>query len=518
MSSITNEMKSEIKKLWNALWSGGIANPLNAMEQISYFLYMRRLSVMDEEARQRAEFTGEAYTSVFEGHANCRWEEFKHMDGQAMLAHVRDVVFPWIKDDLGSKGDLFAAAMKDAVFIVPNGRLMVEMVNTIDAIYALIAKEEEKGQSFHDVQGDIYEEFLSEIASAGKNGQFRTPRHIIQMIATMLNPQLGDTVCDPAGGTAGFLLAAYQQVLVANTSPQHLSVDRFGITHGTRGDKITNDQHWDVLRNHSFYGFDFDTTMVRIGVMNLMVHGLTNPRFSYQNTMSKTFNEFNKYDIVLANPPFKGSIDKGDIWDEARLSTTKTELLFVDRIIQLLKPGGRAAVIVPDGVLFGSSKAHKSIRKLLVEECGLQAMISLPSGVFKPYAGVSTGILFFTKGDTTDKVWFYDMQADGLSLDDKRDEVDECDIPDILEKWANLDPSGENDRTSKAFFVDRSEIEANDYDLSLNRYKEIVYEPIEYDPPLEIIAQLKEMETKIMSDLNELEGMLKDYYRDHPKE
>jgi len=517
MSSITNEMKSEIKKLWNALWSGGIANPLNNIEQISYFLYMRRLSVTDEEARKRAEFTGEAYKSLFEGNEDCRWDHFKHLDGETMLGHVRDVVFPWLTSDVAAKGELFAPAMKDAVFIIPKGSLMVEMVNTIDKLYELIEKEANKGQVFNDVQGDLYETLLSEIASAGKNGQFRTPRHIIQMMATMLNPQLGETVCDPAGGTAGFLLAAYQQVLADNTSPQYRTTDRFGLTHGTLGDKITNDQHWDVLRNHSFFGFDFDTTMVRIGVMNLMQHGLTNPRFQYKDTMSKSFSEFNKYDIVLANPPFKGSIDKGDIWEESRLSTTKTELLFVDRIIQMLKPGGRAAVIVPDGVLFGSSGAHKAVRKLLVEECGLTAMISLPSGVFKPYAGVSTGILFFTKGDTTDKVWFYDMQADGLSLDDKRDEVDECDIPDILEKWANLDPSGDNDRTSKAFFVDRSEIEENDYDLSLNRYKEIVYEAIEYDPPLEIIAQLKEMETKIMSDLNELEGMLKDYYRDHPR-
>ena len=333
-------------------------------------------------------------------------------------------------------------------------------------------------------------------------------------MATIIEPKLGETVCDPAGGTAGFLLAAYHQVLAANTSDAHCSTDRFGIVHGTRGDKITSEQHWNVLRNNSFYGYDFDTTMVRIGVMNLMVHGITNPRFEYQDTMSKSFTEYNKYDVVLANPPFKGSIDKGDIWEDARLSTTKTELLFIDRIIQLLKPGGRAAVIVPDGVLFGSSKAHKAVRKMLVEECGLQAMISLPSGVFKPYAGVSTGILFFTKGDTTDKVWFYDMQADGLSLDDKRVPVDGCDIPDILEKWANLDPDVENDRTSKAFFVDKDEIVENDYDQSLNRYKEIVYTPIEYDPPLEIIRQLKEMEAKIMSDLNELEDMILDYNKD----
>jgi len=518
MTSITNTMKSEINKLWESLWSGGIADPLRNIEQISYFLYMRRLSVTDEEARKRAEFTGETHASLFEGNEDCRWDHFKHLDGDAMLAHVRDVVFPWLKSDLAAKGELFAQAMKDAVFIIPKGSLMVEMVNTIDKIYDLIEKEEQKGQAFHDVQGDLYESLLSEMASAGKAGQFRTPRHIIQMMAAMLNPQLGETVCDPAGGTAGFLLASYQQVLAENTSPQYRTTDRFGLTHGTRGDKITNDQHWDVLRNHSFFGFDFDTTMVRIGVMNLMQHGLTNPRFQYKDTMSKSFNEFNKYDIVLANPPFTGSIDKGDIWEQSRLSTTKTELLFVDRIIQMLKPGGRAAVIVPDGVLFGSSKAHTAVRKLLIEECGLTAMISLPSGVFKPYAGVSTGILFFIKGDVTGKVWFYDMQADGLSLDDKRDEVDECDIPEILEKWANLDPSSENDRTRKAFFIDRSEIEENDYDLSLNRYKEIVYEAIEYDPPLEIIAQLKEMETKIMSDLNELEGMLKDYYRDHPRE
>ena len=511
MSSITPEMKSEIRKLWNALWSGGIANPLNAMEQISYFLYMRRLSVVDEEARQKAEFTGEAYTSLFGDADDCRWDHFKHLGGDEMLAHVRDVVFPWMRDDVAQKGDLFAQAMNDAVFQIPKGSLMVEMVSTIDRIYDLIEEEEAKGQSFHDVQGDIYEEFLSEIASAGKNGQFRTPRHIIQMMATMLDPQLGETVCDPAGGTGGFLLAAYHRVLASNTSPHLLSTDRFGLTHGTRGDLITSDQKWDVLRNHSFYGFDFDTTMVRIGVMNLMVHGLSNPRFQYKDTMSKSYTEVNRYDVVLANPPFKGSIDKGDIWDGARLNTTKTELLFVDRIMQMLKPGGRAGVIVPDGVLFGSSRAHKALRKLLVEECGLKAMVSLPSGVFKPYAGVSTGILMFTKGDTTDKVWFYDMQADGFSLDDKRNEIEECDIPELLETWANLDPNGGNDRTSQSFFVDRSEIESNDYDLSLNRYKEIVYEPIEYDPPLEIIAQLKELEAKIMSDLEELEQMLKDY-------
>jgi type I restriction enzyme M protein len=507
---LNDKIKSEISKLWNSLWSGGIANPLSCMEQISYFLFMRRLSVMDDKARGDAEFLDQEHTSIFEGHEDCRWDHFKHLDGDLMLAHVRDVVFPWMKAEVAAQGDLFAQAMGDAVFIIPKGSLMVEMVNTIDRIYELIEAEARAGQSFDDVQGDIYEEFLSEIATSGKNGQFRTPRHIIQMMAAMTDPKLGEIVCDPAAGTGGFLLAAYHNVLAANTSGALCTTDRFGVIHGTKGDLITNEQHWDGLRNHSFFGTDFDTTMVRIGVMNLMVHGLTNPRLRYKDTMSKSYTEANKYDVVMANPPFKGSIDKGDIWEEARLSTTKTELLFVDRIIQLLKPGGRAAVIVPDGVLFGSSKAHKMLRKLLIEKCGLKAMVSLPSGVFKPYAGVSTGILFFTKGDTTDKVWFYDMQADGFSLDDKRNLVDECDIPDVLEKWANRDPDGENDRTSQAFFVDLDEIVANDYDLSLNRYKEIVYEPIEYDPPLVIIKQLKELEAKIMSDLEELEKMLQD--------
>ena len=331
------------------------------------------------------------------------------------------------------------------------------------------------------------------------------------MMAKMLDPKIGETVCDPAGGTAGFLLAAYQQVLSSNTSPSLKTVDRFGIEHGTRGDKITSETQWNLIKNDSFFGYDFDTTMVRIGVMNLMVHGITNPRFQYQDTMSKSFTEFNRYDIVLANPPFKGSIDKGDIWEEAKISTTKTELLFIDRIVQLLKPGGRAAVIVPDGVLFGSSKAHKTARKILIEDCGLKAMV--PSLLeFSSRMQVFQQVSFsLQRGNHWKVVWFYDMQADGLSLDDKRDKVDECDIPDILEKWSSLDPNGDSDRTSKSFFVDKDEIVSNDYDLSLNRYKEIVYEPIEYDPPLVIINQLKELEAKIMSDLEDLEKMLIEY-------
>ena len=513
MASITPEMKSEIEKIWDALHSGGIANPLNAMEQISYFLFFRRLMVIDEDLRQKSEFTGSAYTSIFDGYEKCRWDYFKHLDGDAMLLHVRDFVFPWLKNELASSGDLFAKAMKDAVFIIPKGSLMIEMVNRIDRIYHLIAEEEKKGQSFIDIQGDMYEEFLSAIASAGTNGQFRTPRHIIQMIATMLSPEIGETVCDPSGGTAGFLLGAYHRVLEKHTSPQYKTTDRFGIIHGTHGDLITKQEHWDIIRNDSFFGFDFDTTMVRLGVMNLMVHGLTNPRFKYQDTMSKSFTLANQFDIVLANPPFTGNIDEGDIWDASTIDSTKTELLFLDRIVQLLKPGGRAAVIVPDGVLYGTqSKAHVLTRKMLVEQCGLTAMISLPSGVFKPYAGVSTGILIFTKGNKTERVWFYDLQSDGLSLDDKRLEIDECDIPDLLEKWGTLANTDYSDRKSNAFFVGIDEIIGNEYDLSLNRYKEIERKNIQYDPPLVVIDKFETNQVKLAKELVSLKEKMNQFY------
>jgi type I restriction enzyme M protein len=516
MTSLTPEMKTEIEKIWDALHSGGIANPLNAMEQISYFLFFRRLLVIDEDLRQKSEFTGIAYTSIFDGFEKCRWDFFKHLDGDSMLIHVRDFVFPWLKNELAASGDLFAKAMEDAVFSIPKGSLMIEMVNRIDRIYQLIAEEAKKGQSFIDIQGDMYEEFLSAIASAGTNGQFRTPRHIIQMIATIIDPEIGETVCDPSGGTAGFLLGAYHKVLEKHTSTQYKTTDRFGITHGTHGDLITKPEHWDIIRNDSFFGFDFDTTMVRLGVMNLMVHGLTNPRFKYQDTMSKSFNLANHFDIVLANPPFTGNIDEGDIWEGSTIGSTKTELLFIDRIVQLLKPGGRAAVIVPDGVLYGTqSKAHVQIRKMLVEKCGLTAMISLPPGVFKPYAGVSTGILIFTKGNKTEKVWFYDIQADGLSLDDKRDEVDECDIPDLLEKWESLSNTDYQDRKSKAFFVGIDEIVGNEYDLSLNRYKEISREEIQYKPPLSTIDEFEASQIRVSKELGALKEKIEQYHRNN---
>ena len=512
MSSLTNEMKSEIKKLWNALWSGGIANPLEAMEQISYFLYMRRLSSMDAEARKMAEFAQKEHISIFEKDDTCKWNYFKHLEGEEMLRHVNDTVFPWMKSSLMSKGDLFAEAMRDSRLTIDKGSLMIQMVNTIDKIYSLIDEEvHDTGQNFYDIQGDIYEEFLSEIATAGKNGQFRTPRHIIQMMASMMKPRLGELICDPAAGTGGFILAAYQQILSNYTSKEFCVKDRFGFYHGTLGDKITNPKNWEYLENETFHCFDFDRTMVRLGIMNLVSHGLESPNFTRKDTLSKSFNQFNKYNLILANPPFKGNLDEGDIWNESKLSTTRTELLFVDRIIQMLTKGGRAAVIVPDGVLSSSqSKAHTALRKSLVDDHGLKAMISLPPGVFKPYAGVSTGILIFTKGDQTENVWFYDMENDGFSLDDMRDKIPDCDIPDVLENWENITNGNDIIQTSKSFFVSKKRIQENDYNLSVNKYKDIVHEKIQFDHPLIITAKMKQLEAKIMSDIEDIEQFFKD--------
>lgn len=505
---LTQTLKSKIDSLWDKFWSGGIANPLTVMEQISYLLFMRRLDAADLKRKEDAEWLGEKYTSVFEGNEECRWSRFRHKPPEEMLTHVQNDVFPFIKN-IKNGGQRFSHHMKDAVFIIPKPSLLAEAVDVIDEIYAEIERERsEQGQSFHDTQGDLYEYLLSEISSAGKNGQFRTPRHIIQMMCHLVNPKLGETICDPACGTGGFLLGAFQHILTQHTSDKLRWQDENGMTKGLAGDKLTDQRQWEVLRNKTFYGYDFDSTMVRIGIMNLMLHGVDSPNLDYKDTLSKRYDEQERYDVCLANPPFKGSIDKGDINEALALKTTKTELLFVNRIINLLRIGGRSAVIVPDGVLFGSSKAHKDLRKMLIETCELQGVVSMPSGVFKPYAGVSTGVLVFVKGGETENVWFYDMQADGRSLDDKRDKIDQNDIPDITQKWAKRDPKKDTDRTKKAFFVPVQDIIDNNYDLSINRYKEIEYEEVEYEPPKEILKKLRALEKEISSDLDELEKML----------
>lgn len=507
---LSSYIKSEINNLWDKFWSGGIANPLTAIEQISYLLFMKRIDELDLKRKADADFLGQKYTSIFDGvdeegedNQKKRWSYFKQLEGGEMLKHVQTKVFSFIKT-LKNGNQVFSEHMKDAVFIIPKASLLVEAINIIDHIYDAIDKEQKEGQSFQDTQGDVYEYLLSEIASAGKNGQFRTPRHIIQMICSLVNPKLGEVICDPACGTGGFLLGAYQHILTQHTNEQYLEKDENGIVRGLLGDKLTDERQWKLLREKTFYGYDFDTTMVRIGLMNLMLHGVDHPNIDYMDTLSKKYNEKNKYDVVIANPPFKGSIDKSDINEDLSIDTTKTELLFVNRIYNMLRLGGRAGVIVPDGVLFGSSNAHKSLRKILIEKCELQGVISMPSGVFKPYAGVSTAVLIFVKGGATENVWFYDMEADGYSLDDKRNKIDQSDIPDVISKWSLKDPTIDIDRESKAFFVPKEEIITNEYDLSINRYKESSYKTVTYETPKVILGKIQALEDEIREELNKL--------------
>lgn len=512
------ELRSKIDKIWNLFWSGGIANPLTAIEQISYLIFIKRLDEIDQKRRADAEWADEPYTSVFEGHEACRWSQFQNREPTDMLEHVRDKVFPFIKNlgkdsetskparqsfSVGRAENTFAEMMKDAVFIIPKASLLAEAVEILNDI-----KITDRNV---DTQGDLYEYLLSELQTSGKNGQFRTPRHIIRTMCELVNPRLGNRVCDPSCGTGGFLIGAYQYMLRANTSKKLLTIEEDGSESGLVGDKITDPKVWELLKNETFFGFDFDTTMLRIACMNMMLHGLDNPRIGYSDALSKRFDETDRYDIVLANPPFKGSIDKGDIHESLRqhATTTKTELLFVTLIERLLVTGGQAAVIVPDGVLFGSSNAHKSIRKRLIEENQLDGVISLPSGVFKPYAGVSTAILVFTKGGTTENVFYYDVQGDGYSLDDKRDpRPADNDLPDLIEKWRTRRKLKEPEKGDNWFRVSKKEIKSNEYDLSLSRYKPIEYEEIKYDPPQKIIDRLLKSEKEIQKDLEELRGML----------
>ena len=462
-------LKSKIDKLWDLFWSGGIANPLTAIEQISYLLFMKKLDDQDIKKKKEAKFVGKAYRSIFKNNKELCWSHWKHFEAEQMLNHVRDNVFPFIKKLNSSSNNGFSAQMKDAVFIIPKPSLLVQAVEIIESL-----KIHEQNQ---DTQGDIYEYLLSELQTSGKNGQFRTPRHIIKMMCELTDIKIGQTVCDPSCGTGGFLIGAYQYILRQHTSPKLITVDEEGGEHGLIGDKITSSKIWSHLRDKTFYGFDFDSTMLRISAMNMALHGIQNPNIKYLDSISKSNEEENRYDVILANPPFKGNIDKGDIHSDLSrtVKTTRTELLFIAQMMRLLKIGGQCAVIVPSGVLFRSDKAHTAIRKKIIEEAQLEAVISMPSGVFKPYAGVSTAILLFTKGGETDKVWFYDMTADGFSFDDKRSKIKENDIPDILEKWKQRHKLKEPKKEDKWFFVSKKKIVKNsDYILNGRIYKETV--------------------------------------------
>jgi len=510
---IAGEIRAKVDRIWDAFWSGGIANPLEVIEQITYLLFIRRLDDLQTAAENKANRLGkEIEGPVFPPGADesgapyedLRWSRLKSSDPGAMFETVSERVFPFLRR-LGGDGTTYSQHMRDARFTIPTPALLARVVDMID----------ELPMEGRDTKGDLYEYMLSKIASAGQNGQFRTPRHIIALMVEMVAPTPKDEVCDPACGTSGFLIGAAEHVRREHPEAMHDSVS---LGH---------------FNKSMFHGFDFDSTMLRIGSMNMLLHGIEEPDIRYRDSLSEgAGGEEGIYSLILANPPFAGSLDYETTAKNLLgvVKTKKTELLFLALFLRLLKPGGRAAVIVPDGVLFGSSKAHKALRRILVEDQKLDAVVKLPSGVFKPYAGVSTAILLFTKTESggTDEVWFYDVEADGLSLDDKRtplldedrlgpipvealsdEEHDKNNLPDALARWRERDGSErERPRTEQSFSVPVAEIAAEGYDLSLNRYKEIIYEDVEHLPPAEIIAEIEALENEIRAGMEELKEMV----------
>jgi type I restriction enzyme M protein len=491
---ITGEIKSKVDRIWDTLWSGGISNPLTIIEQLTYLLFIKRLDELhtlkeNKAARLKAPIEEPIFTPAQD---HLRWSRFKETSPEQMFATVRDHAFAFIKtigqSSSGEGSSTYSHHMKDATFMMPTPRVLANVVDQLDDI----------DMADRDTKGDLYEYMLGKIASAGQNGQFRTPRHIIQLMVDMTAPTPKDKICDPACGTAGFLIAASEYLT----------------TH--HSDAIYKDAASRRRFNEdTFHGYDFDSTMLRIGSMNMLLHGVENPDIRYKDSLAQSDeDDSEKYSLILANPPFAGSLDYESTAKDLLqiVKTKKTELLFMALFLRLLQTGGRAAIIVPDGVLFGSSNAHKQLRKALVEEQKLDAIVSMPSGVFKPYAGVSTAILFFTKTNSggTDHVWFYDMQADGYSLDDKRSpQPDKSDLPDILKRWQNRAAETKRARTDQSFLVPKADIAANDYDLSLNRYKEVVHEAVEHDSPKEILTRLAKLEDEIAKGRKELEGLLR---------
>ncbi|MEC7761225.1 MAG: class I SAM-dependent DNA methyltransferase [Pseudomonadota bacterium] len=504
---VTGELKKKIDALWTEFWTGGITNPLTVIEQITFLIFVRLLDVNEARDENRLKRSGVEFKRRFNAdEQELRWSQFRHLGADEMLPLVRDRVFPHFRK--ASVGTTFAEFMKDAQLMIQKPSLLVKAVNMINDLPLTAG----------DTKGDLYEYLLGKLTTAGINGQFRTPRHIIRLMVDMLEPKPTDVISDPSCGTGGFLVETMNYLLENHTSPEAVMEETDPDTGKTEktftGDLL--EDHWAHIRNDMFHGFDFDATMLRIAAMNMMLHGVDNPDIHYQDTLSNSFPEkFPKsssegFDIVLANPPFKGSLDFEDVHAGLlrQVKTKKTELLFLVLILRMLKTGGRSATIVPDGVLFGSSTAHVALRKLLVDHNQLEAVISLPSGVFKPYAGVSTGILVFTKGGRTDDVFFYDVEADGYSLDDKRDPIEANDLPDCIAAWRNRDPKRDTDRKQKAFFVPAEDIREANYDLSLSKYKERVYAEQKYDPPKVILERMKILNNDIAKDLTDLEGML----------
>jgi len=566
-----SKLRSDVDALWDKLWSGGLSNPLDAIEQLSFLLFLKRLDEKEQDNERAAQRCGKKHTPAFP-RKELRWSHWTQLPADKALKAVKEEVFPFIKT-LGGAGGSFADQMENAEFKINKPSLLIEACKAIDALQISAQNQ--------DVQGDLYEYLLSKLNTAGTNGQFRTPRHIIRMMVKMVDPRPSERICDPAAGTCGFLVNAWQHLLETHTDPRDLTYDEEGYPHGVTGAKLPREVFTEEAQRQAITGYDSDSgmTMLRIGSMNLMLHGIGSPNFRYSDTLSKAFNEEKCYDIVLANPPFKGAIDTADVNPSLPTRVKKTEILFLHLFLRLLENGGRAAVIVPDGVLFGSSKAHVEIRRLLIEQNRLDAVISMPSGVFRPYAGVSTAVLRFTKGGTTEKIWFYDMEHDGFSLDDKRQKVPENDIPDLLDCWnhrrdakfqqkraqrlaelqkqiapfktdrlkhheiihrlkfeevvandgkadaaraarekaeaelAKLQEQitplqTEINQLGRQFWVTKNQVKANNYDLSASSYRQIEQDEVFYEKTSVTLDRLRKLETVATADVADLEKML----------
>jgi type I restriction enzyme M protein len=561
------KLRSAVDALWDKLWSGGLANPLDAIEQLSFLLFLKRLDEREQDNERTAKLRGKKFTPIFL-RPDLRWSHWTQLPANTALKLVKDAVFPFIKT-LGGAGGSFAAQMENAEFKINKPSLLIEACRAIDAMQISAQNQ--------DVQGDLYEYLLSKLNTAGQNGQFRTPRHIIRMMVNMRGPRPGERICDPAAGTCGFLVNAWQHLLETHTDPRDITYDEEGYPHGLTGSKLTKEEY-EFSQTRALTGFDSDSgmTMLRIGSMNLMLHGIAAPNFRYTDTLSKAFGEERTYDVVLANPPFKGAIDASDVNPTLPVKCKKTEILFLHLFLRLLENGGRAAVIVPDGVLFGSSNAHVDIRKKLIEENRLDGVVSMPSGVFRPYAGVSTAVLLFTKGGTTEKIWFYDMEHDGYSLDDKRQRVPANDIPDLLDCWkqrrdakfqqkraqrladlqkeiaplkkdrlehraiihrlkfeevvsktpdkartaretaetelaelqSRITPlQTEINQLTRQFWVTKDRVKANNYDLSASRYRQVEQDEEFYEEPSTTLERLQRLETVAIGMVSDIEEM-----------
>jgi type I restriction enzyme M protein len=561
-------LRSAVETLWDKLWAGGLSNPLDSIEQLSFLLFLKRLDEREQDAERAAKLRGKKFTPIFPD-PDLRWSHWTQLPADKALKQVKEAVFPFIKT-LGGAGGSFAAQMENAEFKINKPSLLIEACKGIDAMQ--ISSQNQ------DVQGDLYEYLLGKLNTAGQNGQFRTPRHIIRMMVNMCDPRPGERICDPAAGTCGFLVNAWQHLLETHTDPRDITFDEEGYPHGLTGSKLTKDEY-EFSQTKALTGFDSDSgmTMLRIGSMNLMLHGIAAPNFRYTDTLSKGFTEERAYDVVLANPPFKGAIDAADVNPTLPVKCKKTEILFLHLFLRLLENGGRAAVIVPDGVLFGSSNAHVDVRKKLIEENRLDGVVSMPSGVFRPYAGVSTAVLLFTKGGTTEKIWFYDMEHDGYSLDDKRQKVDENDIPDLLDCWnhrrdakfqqkraqrladlqkqiaplkkdrlehraiihrlkfeevvsktpdkaraarekaeaelaelqSRMTPlQTEINQLARQFWVTKDQVKANKYDLSASRYRQVEQDQEFYEEPSATLHRLRQLETVTIGVVAAIEEMM----------